>query len=105
MEYLPNVYQHFERAFPRVHSAHQDLAKTCYEAGPLDERTARLVKLGIALGAQADGAVRSHARRALSEGESPEELRHVGLLALTTIGFPHTIAGLSWIEEVIEAPS
>jgi 4-carboxymuconolactone decarboxylase len=72
--------------------------------GPLDERTARLVKLGIALGAQAEGAVRSHARRALSEGESREEVRHVGLLALTTIGFPHTIAGLGWIE-VIEAAS
>ena len=103
MEYLPDVYQHFERVFPHVHSAHQELAKACYEGGPLDKRAARLVKLGIALGAQAEGAVRSHARRALSEGESREEVRHVGLLALTTIGFPHTIAGLSWIEEVIEA--
>jgi alkylhydroperoxidase/carboxymuconolactone decarboxylase family protein YurZ len=103
MEYLPDVYQHFEHAFPQVHSVHQDLAKACYEGGPLDERTARLVKLGIAVGAQAEGAVRSHARRALSEGESREEVRHVGLLALTTIGFPHTVAGLSWIEEVIQA--
>jgi 4-carboxymuconolactone decarboxylase len=103
MEYLPDVYQHFEHAFPQVHSAHQDLAKACYESGPLDERTARLVKLGIAVGAQAEGAVRSHARRALTEGESREQVRHVGLLALTTIGFPHTVAGLSWIEEVIEA--
>ena len=102
MNYLPDVYQHFERAFPQVHAAHQELARACYEGGPLDERTARLVKLGIAIGAQAEGAVRSHARRALGEGESPEEVRHVGLLALTTIGFPHTIAGLSWIEEVIE---
>jgi len=96
MEYLPDVYQHFERAFPQVHSAHQDLAKACYEGGPLEERTARLVKLRIALGAQAEGAVRSHARRALSDGESSDQVRHVGLLALTTIGFPHTIAGLSW---------
>ena len=48
MEYLPDVYQHFERAFPHVHSAHQELAKACYEGGPLDERAARLVKLGIA---------------------------------------------------------
>jgi alkylhydroperoxidase/carboxymuconolactone decarboxylase family protein YurZ len=48
MEHLPDVYQHFERAFPQIHSAHQDLAKVCYEGGPLDERTARLVKLGIA---------------------------------------------------------
>jgi 4-carboxymuconolactone decarboxylase len=77
--------------------------KRATKAAPLDERTARLVKLGIALGAQAEGAVRSHARRALTEGESREEMRHVGLLALTTIGFPHTVAGLSWIEEVIEA--
>jgi hypothetical protein len=34
MEYLPDVYQHFERAFPHVHAAHQDLAKACYEGGP-----------------------------------------------------------------------
>jgi 4-carboxymuconolactone decarboxylase len=101
MSYLPDIYQRFEQAFPEVHAAHQELAGTCYQAGPLDARSARLVKLGIAIGAQAEGAVRSHARRALSENMRPEELRHVGLLALTTIGFPHTVAGLGWIEEVI----
>jgi alkylhydroperoxidase/carboxymuconolactone decarboxylase family protein YurZ len=105
MSYLPDVYRHFERAFPEVHIAHQDLAQRCYDAGPLDQRSARLVKLGIAIGAQAEGAVRSHARRALAEHVRPEELRHVGLLALTTIGFPHTVAGLGWIEEVIESRS
>jgi alkylhydroperoxidase/carboxymuconolactone decarboxylase family protein YurZ len=101
MSYLPDVYQRFEHAFPGVHTAHQELARACYEGGPLDQRSARLVKLGIAIGAQAEGAVRSHARRALSEGVSPNEIRHVSLLALTTIGFPHTVAGLGWIEEVI----
>jgi 4-carboxymuconolactone decarboxylase len=103
MSYLPGVYQRFEHDFPRIHAAHQELAKACYEAGPLDERTARLVKLGIAIGAQAEGAVRSHARRALVEGVSSDEARHVGLLALTTIGFPHTVAGLGWIEEVMSS--
>ena len=105
MSYLPDIYQHFERAFPNVHAAHQELARSCYEAGPLEARTARLVKLGIAIGAQAEGAVRSHTRRALAEEMRPEELRHVGLLALTTIGFPHTVAGLGWIEEVIGSKS
>lgn len=33
MEYLPDVYQHFEHAFPQVHSVHQDLAKACYTGG------------------------------------------------------------------------
>ena len=80
MSYLPDIYKHFERAFPTVHAAHQELARRCYEVGPLDERSARLVKLGIAIGAQAEGAVRSHARRAVAEQMRPEELRHVGLL-------------------------
>ena len=105
MSYLPEIYRSFEAAFPEVHAAHEQLARRCYEVGPLDERSARLVKLGIAIGAQAEGAVRSHARRALAEEMHPEELRHVGLLALTTIGFPHTVAGLGWIEEVIESRS
>jgi 4-carboxymuconolactone decarboxylase len=56
MSYLPDVYQEFERAFPNVHAAHQELAKACYEGGPLDPRSARLVKLGVAIGAQAEGA-------------------------------------------------
>jgi 4-carboxymuconolactone decarboxylase len=101
MEHLPGIYQHFEDAFADVHAAHQELARRCYAAGAIDERTARLVKLGIAIGAQSDGSVRSHARRALQEGHSPEELRHVAVLSLTTIGFPHMSAGLEWIEEVV----
>ena len=71
MSYLPDIYQQFERAFPNVHAAHQELAKACYEGGPLDPRSARLVKLGVAIGAQAEGAVRSHARRALAENMTP----------------------------------
>jgi len=101
MSYLPDVFQRFESTYPAVHAAHVELAKACYEGGPLDAHSARLVKLAIAIGAQAEGAVRSHARRALADDLRPEELRHVGLLALTTIGFPHTVAGLGWIEEVI----
>jgi 4-carboxymuconolactone decarboxylase len=83
-----DIYQQFERAFPNVHAAHQELAKACYEGGPLDPRSARLVKLGVAIGAQAEGAVRSHARRVLAETMTPDEVRRVGLLALTTTGFP-----------------
>jgi hypothetical protein len=71
--------------------------------GPLDERTVRLVKLGIAIGAKPSALLARTPARSLAGQVRPEELRHVGLLALTTIGFPHTAAGLSWIEEVIES--
>jgi len=69
----------------------------------LDERVARLVKLGLAVGASAEGAVKSNARKALAAGARPEEIRQVGILAITTCGFPAAIAGLGWIDEVLEA--
>jgi hypothetical protein len=37
----------------------------------------------------------------VAENVTHDEVRHVGVLALTTIGFPHTVAGLAWSEEVI----
>ncbi|MEE9246909.1 MAG: carboxymuconolactone decarboxylase family protein, partial [Gemmatimonadota bacterium] len=73
------------------------------DAGPLDARTQRLVKLAIAVGASAEGAVRSNVRKARDTGAGPEEIRQVGVLAVTTVGFPAAIAGLSWIEDVLAA--
>jgi 4-carboxymuconolactone decarboxylase len=53
----------------------------------------------MAIGARLEGAVHSHTRRALEEGATPEEIHHVVLLSLTTLGFPHTIAALTWVED------
>jgi alkylhydroperoxidase/carboxymuconolactone decarboxylase family protein YurZ len=100
-EYLPEVYTRFRRTYPQVAEALDRLASAAEGAGPLDAKTQRLVKLGIAIGALAEGAVRSNARRALEAGASPEEVRHVALLAITTRGFPAAIAGLGWVEEVL----
>ena len=69
-------------------------------AGPLDSKTRALVKLAIAIGALREGAVHSHSRRALEVGCTPDELRHVGVLAITTIGFPSTMAAMSWVEDI-----
>ncbi len=101
--YLPDIYTRFRDDFPGVAEALDGLGSATESAGPLDGRTQRLVKLGIAAGALAEGAVRSNARRALDEGASPEEVRQVALLAIATRGFPAAIATLQWIEEVLEA--
>ena len=66
----------------------------------MDAATARLVKLGIAIGGEAEGAVKSHARRALDEGIDVAVVRQAAVLALTTSGFPTTTAALAWIDEV-----
>ncbi len=101
MTYLPNIYKEFQQQFPEVAKAYNALAASCHQWGPLDEKTRRLIKLGIAISLSSEGAVRSHARRALEEGISADELRHTVLLAFTTAGFPTMIAAMKWIEEVI----
>jgi alkylhydroperoxidase/carboxymuconolactone decarboxylase family protein YurZ len=102
-EYLPDIYTSFRDRFPVVAEALDALGAATGEAGPLDHKTRRLVKLGIAVGAQADGAVRSNVRKALQAGATADEIRHVVMLAVTTAGFPHAMAGLAWADEVLEA--
>ncbi len=102
--HLPRVYRSFRETFPDVAAALDELASRCDGAGPLDERTQRLVKLGMAIATESPGAVRSNVRKALASGDSMEEIRHIAVLAITTCGFPTAIAGTEWIEEVLQAP-
>lgn len=88
---------------PKVWNTYQELGKACAEAGPLDDRTARLVKLALAIGARSQGAVHSHVRRGLNEGLTPEELRHVATLAIPTLGFPQAVAALTWIDDLVDS--
>jgi alkylhydroperoxidase/carboxymuconolactone decarboxylase family protein YurZ len=99
--YLPDVYVDFMKRYPDIGKTYASLDNSCHEAGPLDQKTRRLIKLGIAIGINSEGSVRSHARRALEEGISPEEIRQVVLLAFTTVGFPTMIAAYKWVEEVL----
>ena len=104
-EYLPDVYLRLRARFPTVVGALDALGEASENAGPLDERTQRLIKLGIAIGASAEGAVRSGTRRAVAAGASPEEILQVAILAITTRGFPAAVAAFSWIDEVLSAGS
>jgi 4-carboxymuconolactone decarboxylase len=74
---------------------------TCHETGPLDEKTRRLVKLGIAIATRHEGAVHSATRNALNAGITPEEMFHAAILSITTIGWPPAYAAMTWINEVI----
>jgi alkylhydroperoxidase/carboxymuconolactone decarboxylase family protein YurZ len=100
-DYLPEVFQQFKHRFPAVKESFDSLGAAEHEAGPLGEKERRLVKLGIAVGAESEGAVRSHVRKLLGIGASENEIMHAIVLALTTIGFPATNAALSWAEEVL----
>jgi 4-carboxymuconolactone decarboxylase len=102
MTYLPDVYKEFQQQFPEIAKSYDELALKCHGWGPLNEKTRRLIKLGIAIGLNSEGGVRSHARRALAEGVTADELRHAVLLAFTTAGFPTMIAAMKWVDKVIQ---
>jgi len=98
----PKFFRRFLENYPEVGKAYQALGEAARAAGPLSEREVALVKLGMSIGLRHEGAVHAHTRRALEAGLSPEELRHAVLLGVTTIGFPSTMAALSWVEDVLQ---
>src|SRR4030066_1345742 len=99
MSQIPKRFQKFTEDYPQVAKAYEELGDAVHRAGPLDEKTRALVKLGISTGARLEGAVHSHARKALAAGVTPEEMKHAVILALPTIGLPSMMAALSWIDD------
>ena len=99
---LPSTAGDIAERYPDVWSAYSALGEAVAEAGPLDERERRLVKLALAIGAASEGAVHSHVRRAQDEGIEMAALEQVSLLAISTLGFPRAAAAYTWIGDVDE---
>jgi AhpD family alkylhydroperoxidase len=100
----PKAFLEFGAQQPKVIEAYERLGGACAAAGPLDGRLRELVKLGMAIGGRLEGAVRSHARRALEAGATPEEIRHVVALAVPTVGLPTAVAAFTWVEGLVPRP-
>lgn len=95
----PKRFRKFQKDYKQIADAYERLGTAVHKAGPLDEKTRALIKLGISTGARLEGAVHSHVRKALDAGATPAEMKQVALLALPTIGLPSMMASLSWIED------
>ena len=102
MSGIPKRYLKFSEDYPDIIKAYEEMGEAVHKAGPLDDKTRALIKLAISTGARMEGAVHSHTRKAIKAGATKEELRHVALLSLPTIGFPSMMAALSWVDDVLE---
>jgi alkylhydroperoxidase/carboxymuconolactone decarboxylase family protein YurZ len=102
MAKLPRAYESFKAKYPEIWQAYDRLGSLVHAAGPLAPKERELVKLGMAIGARREGAVHAHTRRALEQGAKPEEIFHVVLMGLTTVGFPSTIAAITWVKDELE---
>jgi alkylhydroperoxidase/carboxymuconolactone decarboxylase family protein YurZ len=84
-----------------VWDAFEELSKQCHQSGPLDEKTRRLVKVALAIGAGLEGGTHSAVRHATESGVTPAELQHVAVLAITTLGFPSAMRAVKWINDLM----
>ena len=98
----PGFYLSLTRKHPQYIAAVEALGQAVRE-GPLASKWLHLVQLAAAAAIRSEGAVHSHARRALDEGVTPDEIRHALISLTNTIGFPNVTASLSWCEDVFKA--
>jgi 4-carboxymuconolactone decarboxylase len=94
----PGAYTDFIARFPKLGEAWEAIHEAG-ATGPLDERTQRLIKLAISIGAMKQGAVHSSVRKALALGISMEEIEQVVALAAGTLGMPSTVAAHTWVQD------
>ena len=98
-EKLPRPVEQFKRKYPQVWKAFNELGERCHEAGPLDEKTRRLAKLALSIGAGLEGATHSAVRSARKAGISEEEINHIVVLAVTTLGLPSATRAFTWLND------
>jgi 4-carboxymuconolactone decarboxylase len=94
----PRTFREFSERFPRIAEAWGMLSEAG-AAGPLDQRTQRLLKLAIAFSTRSEGATHSAVRKALAAGVGEPEIYQVIALAASTIGLPAAAAAFSWVED------
>ena len=96
---LPSGAGDVARAYPAIWKAYSALGEEFAQAGPINRKAVRLVKLALAIGASSEGAVHSHARRAMEEGS---RRRKSSRSRSPTLGFPQAVRVLTWIEDITD---
>jgi len=97
----PRTHFDFVERFPSLAKAWEETAEAGRQ-GPLDEKTQRLVKLAIAIGAMREGAVHASVRKARAMGIENEAIEQVVALAAGTMGMPSTVAAYTWVRDVLD---
>ena len=98
---LPGQYESIKKRYKELFKATGNLGKVVRKAGPIDEKTSHLIQLAAAAAIRSEGAVHSHARRALEAGATKEEIYHAVILLTSTVGFPTMSAALSWVDDIL----
>lgn len=96
----PKTYQQFVERYPKLETA-WELINEAGQEGCFDEKTIRLLKLAIAMGAMKQGAISAGVRKALAMGIPVAEIEQIIALTPGTLGMSSTVAVFSWVHEVL----
>ncbi len=99
---LPDWYVNVRSKYPQLMEALDNLGEVVSHQGPVDEKNGHLIRLAAAAAIRSEGAVHSHARRALQAGASPEEVSQAIIMLTSTVGFPAVSAALTWVDDILE---
>ncbi len=100
MSQPPKAYTEFTETFPKLREAWDAIGEAGQD-GPLDAKTQRLIKLGIAIGARMEGPTHASVRKAKKLNITREEMMQVVALASGTIGMPASVAAMCWVDETL----
>lgn len=98
----PKFYEQFVKKHPHVAGKYEELGDAVHGQGPLTDRDRALVKLAISGSHLFSSAFKAHIRKAIATGVSREEIEHLVLLFLPTIGFPTMMAAMGIVNEQLE---
>ncbi|HOI72112.1 MAG TPA: carboxymuconolactone decarboxylase family protein [Methanobacterium sp.] len=101
-EELPPHYVSIKERFVDYGKKLSDLGREVKDLGPLDNKTCELIQIAASAAIRSEGAVHSHARRAIEAGASDEEVYQSVVLLTSTIGFPNVAAAISWIDDILK---
>jgi len=99
---LPKHYMSIGRRYEKYGDVLSDLGRVVKEIGPIDDQTSHLIQLAASAAIRSEGAVHSHARQAMEQGASSEEVYQSLLLLTSTIGFPNVAAAISWVDDLFK---
>lgn len=98
----PRFYEEFVKKYPTVAGKYEELGDAVHGIGPLSDRDRALIKLAISGSHLYSSAFKAHIRKAIASGISREEIEHLVLLFLPTVGFPTMMAAMGIVEEQLQ---
>lgn len=95
----PKFYSEFIKKYPAIGEKYEALGDAVHQQGPLKDRERALIKLAISGSNLYESAFKAHVRKAVTVGITRDEIEHLALLMLPTVGFPTMMVLMGIIED------